>query len=406
MAASVAASTDPTTGGDSLDVYAVQSPVESEFTPAGKKRILIINTRSKWSGDEETTCASSSAVAPVPVGLFPYPSHHYRHEAETHIKESFSRRLCELDDLNNTSLPEFRVCHLNHLSHSADSQSDTWAELASLIEDEYENYCGFVVQHGKDTMVYTATALSFMLENISKPVIFTGSVIPGIYVQSDLQRNLVLALQFAQNEDLCDVCIVFGEKLFRANRTFKKSSMDLQPFASPNMPPLATLRGSRVVMEHRLLLNAPRGRLRVHLDMSALVLTIKVVPGMSFSSAMDVVASTKARAIVICGFGSGNIPVRRGMFLTMVATAVRRGVLVVVCTQNRYGSVDLGDYDTARQLKAVGAIGSGDMTIEATIVKLKFLFGRGYDSTEVRSLLLTSLRGETSHGALQTSSKI
>jgi L-asparaginase len=387
---------DPTTGGESLDVHTMQSPIEPEFS-VGKKRILIINTRSKWSGDDESI--SGAAGPPAGADHFSSPTHHYRHEAETEIKESFSRRLCELDDLNNTNLPEFRVCHLSHLTHSADSQSDMWAELASLIEDQYDNYCGFVVQHGKDSMVYTATALSFMLENIGKPVIFTGSVIPGTFVQSDLQRNLVLSLQFAQNEALCDVCIVFGEKLFRANRTFKKSSMDLQPFASPNMPPLATLRGSRAVMEHRLLLKAPRGRLRVHLDMSALVLTIKVVPGMSVGTAVDVVASTKARAIVICGFGSGNVPVRRGLFLTMVATAVRRGVCVVVCTQNRFGAVDLGDYDTARQLKAVGAIGSGDLTIEATIVKLKYLFGRGYNTDEVRSLLLTSLRGETSHGS-------
>lgn len=419
------ASANASSGAGGLtDVYAMQSNVVPEFGVA-RKRILIINTRTKWQGDEEFHNNSSDSLLsgsnttspPVDVntgamtssasgeeGLAPSSRFHsavetpsMSHDAED--KELFSRQLFRLDDLKNANLPEFRVRHLSNLNFSADQQSDTWSELASLIEDEYDNYSGFVIQHGKDTMVYAATAVSFMLENLGKPVIFTGSVIPTHLVQSDLKRNLILSLLFAQNESLCDVCIVFGERLFRANRTFKIASTQMQPFASPNMPPLALLRGNRVVMEHRLLLQAPRGRLRVHTDMSALVLTIKLVPGMSFGVAMQLVETTRARAIVICGFGSGNVPVRRGALLTMVANAIQRGVLVVVCTQNRFGVVDLGDYDTARQLMAVGAIGSADLTIEATILKVKYLFGRGFDAAGVRSMLHSSLRGETSGAA-------
>jgi L-asparaginase len=393
-------------------MFAKQSKLVPEFGVA-RKRILIINTRSKVYGniaaDSKTKQSRSEHTIESSMGdgrgghdirmRIASTPHDDSHDDDAD-KEMFDRQLYELDDLKNSSLPEFRICHLEQLSLSADQQSDTWSEIAHLIEDEYDKYTGFVVHHGKDTMVYAATAISFMLENLGKPVIFTGSVIPGNLVQSDLKRNIILSLLFAQNESLCDVCIVFAEKLLRANRTFKIASTQMQPFASPNMPPLALLRSNRVVMEHRLLLKAPRGRLRVHSDMSALVLTIKLVPGMRFDVAMQLVETTRARAIVICGFGSGNVPVRRGVLLSMVANAIARGVLVVVCTQNRFGIVDLGDYDTARQLMAVGAIGSADMTIEATIVKVKYLFGRGYDAPSVRSLLHKCFRGETSENIM------
>jgi L-asparaginase len=351
---------------DSGGNLAYQSPVvrEVDGPSSSTSRILVINTRS------------------------------------SHYDDDFQQVLFQFDELQMPGMPVFHVQSLPRLNMSADQGHRTWTAIAEVIEREYDTYTGFVIQHGTDTMVYTATALSFMLENLGKPVMFTGSLIPSYLVQTDLKRNITLAMLFAQNKDICEVCIVFAERLFRANRTLKSSRHNLQPFASPHFQPLAILKGNRVMVNDQLLLHAPRGRLRVHTDMSSIILTIKLIPGMEPKMAQRLASATKAKAVVLCAFGTGNVPARRGAILHFTQNCVDRGLLVVVCTQNRYGSVDLSSYETGRQLISTGAVGAGEMTVETTIVKLKYLFGRGLDVASVRRMLTTNLRGETNPSKL------
>lgn len=352
------------------------------------------------NGDGILLSHQSPVVAEVDGSAFAPPRILVINTRSSLHDHDFEHVLLHFDELRQPGMPAFHVVSLPRLNLSADQGHRTWTWVAEIIEKEYEKYAGFVVQHGTDTMVYTATALSFMLENLGKPVMLTGSLIPSNLVQTDLKRNIILAMLFAQNKDICEVCIVFAERLFRGNRTLKSSRHNLQPFASPNFQPLAILKGNRVMLNHQLLLQAPRGRLRVHTDMSSVILTIKLMPGMEPQMAQRLAAATKAKAVVLCAFGTGNVPARRGAILQFTQECTDRGLLVVVCTQNRFGSVDLSSYEAGRQLIATGAVGAGDMTVETVIVKLKYLFGRGFDVHAVRKMLVKNLRGETSPSTL------
>lgn len=310
------------------------------------------------------------------------------------VKGFFQTTVASLDDLRKVGIPAFDIVDCKSLHHSADIGSNEWRELADLVEAEYHRYNGFVVVHGTDTMVLTATALSFMLLNLGKPVIFTGSLIPADMVHTDLKRNLILALVFAAAETLSEVGIVFAERLFRANRTVKVSSVLLQPYASPNFPPLAVMKGKKVQLDPTKLRPAPRGRLVVQREMSAKILTVKLVPGITAETLLTLVNQCTAKAIVICAYGTGNCPIRSGAVREAAKLARRRGMIVAICSQVRYGNVDLASYEAGRQLIETGVVGVEDMTIEATIVKLKYLLGLGLDRERIGELLVRDLRGE------------
>jgi L-asparaginase len=304
--------------------------------------------------------------------------------------------------LPRIGLPRFEVLESAKFQ-SADHGPDDWKRIANLIEEHYHRHCGFIVYCGTDGMVYTASALSFMLQNLGKPVIFTGSLISGTKSHSDLHRNLILSIIFAASTVLCEVCIVFAEKLLRANRCIKTSSVSLQPFESPFLPPLASMRANVVQFEEQDLLPAPSGRLTVYTDMHAQILTVKLTPGVVMEAMLRLVNDTTARAIVVCAFGSGNVPLRGKVMAAFALRARDRGIIVAVCTQNRFGYVDLQSYETGRQLVETGVVETRDMTLETTIVKLKYLLGRGYSLSTIRKMLVTPLVGEIS---LKAASKI
>lgn len=310
------------------------------------------------------------------------------------VKGFFQTTVADMDDLRKDGMPAFDIVDCKRLMHSADIGCREWQELAEIIESNYYKYNGFVVVHGTDTMVLSATALSFMLMNLGKPVIFTGSLIPAGMVHTDLKRNLILALIFAAGETLSEVGIVFADRLFRANRTVKVSSVLLQPYASPNFPPLAVMKGKKVQLDPTKLRPAPRGRLVVQREMCAKILTVKLVPGIRAETLLALVERSTAKAVVICAYGTGNCPIRSGAVREAAKLARQRGMIVAICSQVRYGNVELASYEAGRQLIETGVVGVEDMTIEATIIKLKYLLGLGLDRERVAELLVRDIRGE------------
>ncbi|KAG5489609.1 hypothetical protein GH5_00487 [Leishmania sp. Ghana 2012 LV757] len=300
------------------------------------------------------------------------------------------------EDLRRPGVPSFDVMQLEKLKLSADHTHEDWMELAHLIKEEYHNYRGFVVESGSDNMVATSTAVSFLLENLGKPVVFTGSLIPGDRIYTDMKRNIILALAFASCSQLCEVCILFDEMLFRANRTIKVSRCSLRPFDSPHFPPIASMHGGVMTIHKVLLRPRPTGRLRVDSELSTMVLTLKMGPGAPFEFFEAAIEHTKAPALILRCYGSGNGPTRQSFMKRLLAKAKARDLVVVISTQNRYGVVDLSEYEAGRQLLEAGAISAGDMTQETVIVKLKYLFGLGMSPKQVRKSFAVDMRGEAS----------
>ncbi|RNF13803.1 asparaginase [Trypanosoma conorhini] len=355
-------------GQDSLTLEDLKNPLLSEELDAECEDILLINARS-------------------------YAVSGTSREEERSLR-SFTDILTDHEDIQKTGVPPHQVMELDVLKHSADQTHEDWLRMAVVIRDNYHKYRGFVIHNGTDTMVATATALSFMLENLGKPVIFTGSRIPADRLYTDLKRNLIVALLFANCSQLCEVCILFDERLFRANRTIKVSRSTLAPFDSPHFPPLATMHGT--VSLHRPFLRPfPLGQFRVMENMNSVVLCLKLGPSMRKEFLMRSIELTEARAIVIIAFGGGNAPSFGGFMKKILRKAVERDIAVCICTQNLYGSVDLGTYAAGDQLLEAGAISASDMTIDASIMKLKYLIGLGLPTKDIKRFFSSvSLRGE------------
>eukprot|EP00796_Vickermania_ingenoplastis_P010986 gene10986-7630_t len=300
------------------------------------------------------------------------------------------------EDLHKEGVPQFDYVEMapEHMKLSPDQGPDDWVALARLIELHYDKYAGFVIQNGTDSIVLTATALSFSLQNLGKPVIFTGSLIPGDCIYTDLKRNLVIALSVAQSTMLCEVCILFDENLFRANRTIRVAKSHLCPFDSPHYPRLGTIFGGEMKLRSSLLRPYPTGRLRVMPNLHTKVLILQLGPGLDAPVLLRFAQETQAKAIVLYCFGSGNGPTRDNYMKHFLTKTRERDILVVICTQNRYGSVKLEEYEGGRQIMSEGAVGAGSMTHEAALIKLKYLFGMGFTTDRVRKEFLRDLRGE------------
>lgn len=307
----------------------------------------------------------------------------------------FLQIMLKNEDLMKPGVPPFDVMQVPELKLSADHGPSDWISLAQVIQKNYLKYRGFVVQSGTDNMVASSTALSFALEGLGKPVIFTGSLIPGNRIYTDMKRNIILALGFASCSQISEVCILFDEILYRANRAIRVSLSNLRPFSSPHYPPLGMMQGGVMVVRQSILLSHPRGRLRVACNMATKILTLQLGPGIPFEVLMRAVETTESRAVILICFGSGNAPSRNGVMRRLLALASARDMVVVICTQNRYGIVNLAEYETGRQLMEAGAISAGDMTQEATLMKLKYLYGIGLSSNEVRRYFSVDVRGET-----------
>lgn len=274
-----------------------------------------------------------------------------------------------------------------------------WVEMAGLIEENYKFYDGFVVLHGTDTMSYSASALSFMLENLQKPVIFTGSQLPIGDLRTDAKENLITSVQLASLKKdgiavIKEVCLYFEYKLFRGNRTTKINADHFKAFASKNFPPLATS-GVKVNLRNDLLLNpAVNSDLLVYKDLSTDVALLKLFPGIQQTIISSILDTENLKGVVLETYGSGNAPTAK-WFLDLIEKAILNGIHIVNVTQCSGGKVEMGHYATSAKMQSLGVISAIDMTTEAAITKMMFLLSvrTGLD---FKLAFKNSLRGEIS----------
>lgn len=288
-------------------------------------------------------------------------------------------------------------CQLKEIIDSSNMNPRVWAEIANIIEREYEQYDGFVVLHGTDTMAYTASALSFMLENVGKPVILTGSQLPVGMMRSDGRENIICALEIAsgQTEVVPEVAIFFEQHLYRGNRSTKVSSENFDAFYSYNYPPLVTA-GINIRYKKQNLLPLPSEPMRVRTRMDEHIAVLKLFPGITPQVVQAVLHAEGLRGVIIETYGSGNAPTER-WFLLALQEATMRGIVIIDVTQCKAGGVKLKQYAVSCEMARMGVVSGSDITTEAAVTKLMYLLGNyGDDIEKVKTLFETPLRGEMS----------
>ncbi|TWR30302.1 asparaginase [Mucilaginibacter pallidiroseus] len=298
----------------------------------------------------------------------------------------------ELEKLNC----KIKVHSFEQIIDSSNMNPQVWAELAALIEANYEKVDGFVILHGSDTMAFSASALSFMLQNLNKPVIFTGSQLPISAVRTDAKENLMTAIEIAKAKKndrarVPEVCIYFDYKLFRGNRAFKYNSSKFEAFRSPNYPILAES-GVHLRFSVNDIREPGEGTLKVHNTLVSDVAVLKLYPGIS-PTVVSSILSADVRGIVMETFGAGNTTTDQ-WFVDLLKAAIDSGKVILDISQCKVGTVELGRYETSKELKDMGVASGYDMTFEAAVTKMMYLLGELNDPKEVKRYLEMDLRGE------------
>ena len=309
-----------------------------------------------------------------------------------------------LDNVPKLKKLDYDIHHhqFHHPIDSSDMNPQHWAQIVSVIDKKYDEFDGFVVLHGTDTMAYTASALSFMLQHLSKPVIITGSQLPIGEVRTDGEENLITALQIAASRDVDglptvrEVAILFENYLWRGNRSTKSSADYFDAFRSNNYPELAKI-GLGITFNREALLRHvnPEAKLDVHYEMDTNLLFLDLFPGIQENVVRHMLNTPGLKAVVLKTYGAGNAPAEP-WFSEAIRDAVNKGIVVVNVTQCPNGEVDPYRYMTGLELAQTGVVPGHDLTSEAAITKLMYLFGRGLRPEEVKQYMQFNLCGEMS----------
>ncbi len=308
--------------------------------------------------------------------------------------------LNSMTELNRPEMPEYTISEFSPVLDSSNMSPNDWQNIANDIKQNYSQYDGFVVLHGTDTMAYTASALSFMLDSLDKPVIVTGSQIPLSEIRSDGLHNLLNALYIAANYPISEVSLFFNNRLYRGNRATKADADGFNAFDSPNFEPL--INAGIQIDVNAIALTANKSFKNTNNQFSVMnvqdqpIGVVSLYPGISHLVIKNILAQP-VNALIIQSYGVGNAPENQAL-LNEIKQANDRGILVVNRTQCHRGSVDMAGYATGHALQEAGVLSAYDMTLEACLTKIHFLLSQQLPFEQVRALFSQNLKGEMTIG--------